>query len=104
VLFLPKKGHFFSKKDKEIFDNTVLVLETKNGVILDRIRLAKHAREQRSDKIKTKVFQVAEVLQMQDSLCKKSGNVNISRVAKIANCKRETAKKYLIEGGYIKVI
>jgi Fic family protein len=70
---------------------------------LDRFKLAQNAREQRSDRIKTKVFQVAEVLLMQESLCKKSGNVNISRVAKIANCKRETAKKYLIEGGYINI-
>jgi hypothetical protein len=73
----------------------------KTGVMLDRIILAKNAREVRSVKIKTKVFQVAEVLQMQEKLYKKSGSVNISRVAKIASCKRETAKKYLIEGGYI---
>lgn len=68
---------------------------------MNRLDLAKHARDYRSDRLKTKVYQVAEVLLMQDGLCKKSGNVNISKVAKIASCKRETAKKYLIEGGYI---
>lgn len=90
--------HYYNARDYEI--GRTKSLKTKEEIKMTRQEIAKQNTKIKIEKSRAKVYQVAEMLKLQNKLYKPNKKPNVSLVAEYSNTTRKTAKKYLDEGNY----